>query len=110
MTAKLTTYSNSKFTDNAVGSISIEIPKGKYLILFGGTTQSSEKIIKMKIGEGAPWSHEYIQIYTPINGTAQTYSASRAAIKTFSTSNTNTVTLSYEENWYWAGIMATKLA
>ena len=89
------------------GSISITVTPGTYIIMFGGASHDSEKIIQMNINGGNPWEAPFISTYIPWNASQTMFTTHKNFPSTFATDTT--LTLYYSAGWYHAEIFAVRI-
>ena len=100
-------YSNGKYCSSAEGTLTLDVPAGKYLINVHAKTQSSGKTITVSIDGAEAADNAYGCFITPTNGASRVLSYTIACEKTYSSANT--ITLSYSDNWYRMYISALRV-
>lgn len=101
-------YYNSVYADGLSGDLSLTVPNGTYMIVFGGVTQSSETTCTLAFNNANAWEDGFLSIVTPPNPNANFTSTERTILRTF-TASSNTITVSYSTNWYRVYMMAIRI-
>lgn len=92
-------YSTSKFCSNAEGTLTLDVPAGKYLIQYIGKTQTHDQFISLAVDDAEAADLGYGGMHIGTNSGNKVITAvSGAVIKTYATAHT--IELSYSANWY----------
>lgn len=99
------TYTNSKYCSNTEGTLTLEVPAGKYLVQICGKTQTSDNFITMTLDGAAATSQSYLGALIGTNTTSKVITAQTTDIVSYN--STHTMTISYSANWYRVQLYAT---
>lgn len=94
---------------SVAGTLTVAVPAGSYLVIFGGHTQARNKTVYMHISETyAIWQKESLAVTLPDVSGAAFHCGEQSTFKTYNSATT--ITLTYSESWYFVYIMAIRLA